>query len=34
MEQAQLDWAITQIMMALGLVADLTEWYACGDELV
>jgi hypothetical protein len=22
------------IMMALGIIADLSDWYACGDELL
>lgn len=28
------EFAINCIMMALGTIADLSDWYACGDELV
>ena len=29
-----LEFAIYQIMMALGTIADFSDWYACGDELI
>lgn len=29
-----LEHEITIIMMALGTVQDLSDWYACGDELI
>lgn len=33
-EHEQLEYAMATIMMALGIIADLTDWYACGDDLV
>lgn len=29
-----LETEIYQIMMAGGIIADLSDWYACGDELI
>ena len=25
---------IAQVMMAFGIIADLSDWYACGNELI
>lgn len=33
-EHEQLEFAMNQIMMALGIIADLADWYACADEMV
>ena len=33
-EHEQIEFALSQIMMALGIIADLSDWYACGDELI
>ena len=33
-EVDSLEFAIYQIMMALGTIADFSDWYACGDELI
>ena len=30
----RLEYELFTIMVALGLYADLADWYACGDELV
>ncbi len=29
-----LEYEVYQIMMALGIIADLSDWYACGDDLI
>lgn len=34
LEHQQLEWAMHQCMMALGIIPDFTDWYACGDELI
>jgi hypothetical protein len=34
-EQAMtLEHELLTIMMALGIIADLSDWYACGDQLI
>lgn len=34
LETEQLEWAMNQLMMALGIIPDFADWYACGDELI
>jgi len=36
-ESEQLDFAMSNILMALGIIADWSDWsdwYACGDDLI
>jgi hypothetical protein len=33
-EAESLEYCMAQVMMALGIIADLSDWYACGDELI
>jgi len=33
-EHDQLEYALNTIMMCLDIIADLSDWYACGDELI
>lgn len=33
-EHDQLEFELSQIMMALGIICDLADWYACGDDLI
>lgn len=30
----QLEYAMHQVMMALGIIPDFAAWYAIGDELI
>lgn len=34
MTDQTLEYMMTQMLMALGIIADLSDWYACGDELI
>ena len=34
MTAERIEHEINQMLMALGIIADLADWYACGDELV
>jgi hypothetical protein len=29
-----LEYEIHALMIALGIMADLSDWYACGDDLI
>lgn len=34
MENESLELLMIRLMIELGIVCDLTAWYACGDELI
>lgn len=33
-DNEKIEFALSQIMMAFGIIADLSDWYACGDDLI
>lgn len=34
MQNESLEFLMVQLMIELGIVCDLADWYACGDELI
>lgn len=33
-DQDSLEFQIAQLLMALGIIPDFADWYACGDDLI
>ena len=33
-ESDSLEFQVCQLLMALDIIADFSDWYACGDELI